>query len=150
MTPFTKEEAREAYLKRLKLYWEQQPHRFMTRVGEIYEVDFGENVGDEFSGRHLGVCLADTTASQSKTLVIPLTTKYMQYNIHKNDMIDTKADFDGRPIIAGAVLGEARWVSKLRIFPRSLILGEPSGLMLGYAKASIKVDKRTLSRWRKL
>lgn len=150
MALYNKNDAREAFLKRLKLYWELEPHRFLTRVGEIYEIDFGENIGDEFSGRHLGVCLSDTTASQSKVLVIPLTTKYTQYNIHKNDIVRTLAPYSGKEIVAGAVLGEARWISKLRIFPRSLILDEPPNTFLEYAKASIEIDKRTLSRWRKL
>ena len=151
MSPYSKEDAREAFLKRLKIYWGfRTPHRFLTRIGEIYEVDFGENVGDEFSGRHLGICLADTSASQSRTLVIPLTTKYAKYNIHENDVIHTKASYDGTDIVAGVVLGEARWVSKLRIFPRSIILGEPPDTELPYAKAYIEISKRTLSRWRKL
>lgn len=145
-----KEDARAAYLKRLKIYWNlPTPHRFLTRVGEIYEIDFGENVGDEFSGRHLGVCLEDTTASQSRVLVIPLTTKYAEYNIHTDDIIDTMTLDDRKRIVAGAVLGEARWISKFRIFPRSVILKEPVGSD-AYVKAKIKIDSKTLRRWRKL
>lgn len=149
--PTTKEEHREAFLRRLRIYWDLKcPHRFLTRIGEIYEVDFGENVGDEFSGRHLGVCLEDTSASQSKTLVIPLTTKYKEYNIHKEDIVETHAIYNGRPIVAGAVLGEARWISKLRIFPRSVILEEPAGVQLSYVKATVKLDIKTQRRWRKI
>ena len=71
----SKQNAREAYLKRLQIYWNlDRPKRFNTHVGEIYEIDFGENVGDAFSGRHLGICLEDTSPSQTKTLVVPLTT----------------------------------------------------------------------------
>lgn len=148
---YNKEDAREAYLKRLNIYWGMShPRRFMTRVGEIYEIDFGENVGDEFSGRHLGVCLEETSASQTKVLVIPLTTKYTEYNIHEDDVVRTTASYDQRPIVAGVVLGEARRVSKLRIFPRSVILGEPPESHLGCAKACIEIDAKTLRRWRKL
>ena len=68
--------AKEAYLKRLRYYWTTKNYRnFNTNIGEIYEVDFGENVGTEFSGRHLAVCLNDTTAFEDRVLVIPITTK---------------------------------------------------------------------------
>lgn len=148
---FTKEDAREAFLNRLNIYWTiKTPHRFLTRVGEIYEVDFGENVGDEFSGRHLGICLENTSASQSKTLIVPLTTKYAEYNIHEDDIIRTEAIYNGRPIVAGVVLGEARWISKLRIFPRSVILDEPAGVQLNCVKGFVPIDGKTLRRWRKL
>ena len=147
----TKQDAREAYLKRLNIYWGiERPHRFNTRVGEIYEIDFGENVGDEFSGRHLGICLEDTSPSQTKTVVVPLTTKYAEYNIHEDDIVRTESTFDHSPIIAGVAVGEARWVSKLRIFPRSVILNEPPKCALGYVKAFVKVSPKTLRRWRKI
>jgi mRNA-degrading endonuclease toxin of MazEF toxin-antitoxin module len=146
----TKQDAREAYLKRLQLYWNQQPHRFNTRVGEIYEVDFGENVGDEFSGRHLGVCLENTSPSQTKTVVVPLTTKYANYNINSEDVIHTTTISDNIAIDAGVCLGEARWISKLRIFPRSAILKEPPNHASNYAKAFVEIDAKTLKRWRKL
>lgn len=147
----SKQDAREAYLKRLQIYWNlDRPKRFNTHVGEIYEIDFGENVGDEFSGRHLGICLEDTSPSQTKTLVVPLTTKYAEYNIHEEDIIRTTALFDQRPIIAGVALGEARWISKLRIFPRSVILNEPSKYAFGCVKAVVDIDAKTLRRWRKI
>lgn len=147
----SKQDAREAYLKRLQIYWSlERPKRFNTHVGEIYEIDFGENVGDEFSGRHLGICLEDTSPSQTKTLVVPLTTKYAEYNIHEEDIIRTTALFDQRPIIAGVALGEARWISKLRIFPRSVILNEPLKYSFGCVKAVVEIDAKTLRRWRKI
>ena len=82
----------ETWLRRLNCYWKKTSFpKFNTHIGEIYEVDFGENVGTEFSGRHLAVCLSDTNFSQERMLVIPLSTKYAEYNISKSDMVDTKS-----------------------------------------------------------
>jgi hypothetical protein len=149
--PNKKEDARAAYLKRLQIYWGYQgPHKFNTHVGDIYEVDFGENVGDEFSGRHLGICLEDTSPSQTKVTVIPLTTKYAKYNIRGDDLIETTSIIGNVPIVAGVVVGEAKRISKIRIFPRSTILEEPPDATLCYAKAYVKLDKRTVKRWRTL
>ena len=141
--------SREAWLRRLQIYWKSlsSPH-FITRIGEIYEIDFGMNVGTEFSGRHLAICLRDSTPSQEKMLVVPLTTKFVQYNIADEDMIETVAS-NGKKIKAGIVLGEATWVSKFRVFGCSKILEENEGtyqLVKGY----VEVSKKNLKRWSKL
>ena len=141
--------SREAWLRRLKIYWNSpsSPH-FITRVGEIYEVDFGMNVGTEFSGRHLAICLKDTTPSQEKTLVIPMTTKFEAYNIAPVDMIETTA-FNGKPIKAGVVLGEATWISKFRVFKASKILQDSDDANY-LVKGFIEISNINLRRWLKL
>lgn len=142
-----RQDAIEAWLRRLQAYLKSptSPH-FITRLGEIYEVDFGMNPGTEFSGRHLAVCLRDSVPSQEKMLVIPLTTKFKPYNISKEDIIETKS-FNNKPITAGVVIGEARWVSKFRIFQRSTILEEDDNSTLSLAKGSIEISKSMLKRW---
>ena len=93
-----KQIAREAYLRRLNYYWGAKNFpRLCTHIGEIYEVDFGENVGSEFSGRHLAVCLSETTIHQDRVMVIPLTTKYRQYNL--KHIVNTKS-YNGKIIHA--------------------------------------------------
>ena len=141
--------SREAWLRRLKIYWNSpsSPH-FITRVGEIYEVDFGMNVGTEFSGRHLAICLKDTTPSQEKTIVIPMTTKFEAYNIAPVDMIETTA-FNGKPIKAGVVLGEATWISKFRVFKASKILQDSDDANY-LVKGFIEISNINLRRWLKL
>ena len=141
-----KKNSREAWLRRLQVYWDSptSPH-FITRVGEIYEVDFGMNPGTEFSGRHLAICLRDSVPSQEKMLVVPLTTKFKEYNIADEYMIDT-VSLNGKNIKAGVVLGEAKWISKFRIFEYSKILNEhtdASKLVKGF----IEVSKQELKRW---
>ena len=79
----TKYNARQAFLRRLKCYWSAKGFpRFNTYIGEIYEIDFGENAGSEFSGRHLAICLSDTSIAEDRMLVIPITTKYEKYNLN--------------------------------------------------------------------
>lgn len=143
----SKQDSREAWLRRLQIYWNSptQPH-FITRVGEIYEVDFGMNPGTEFSGRHLAVCLRDSVPSQEKMLVIPLTTKFKEYNIAPEDIIESEASNVDKIIKAGVVVGEVTWVSKFRVFECSKILSEDpdtSHLVKGF----IKISKSDLKRW---
>lgn len=144
-------DAREAWLRRVQSYWNVVTFpKFNTRVGEIYEVDFGENVGTEFSGRHLAICLLDTMPNQERTMVVPLTTKYEEYNIDPRNIVQTVSD-SGVEIKAGVVLGEARWISKIRIFRNSLILGEDALNPLNrIVKGRVRVSRFQLSLWSRL
>jgi mRNA-degrading endonuclease toxin of MazEF toxin-antitoxin module len=144
-------DAREAWLRRVQNYWNVVSFpKFNTRIGEIYEVDFGENVGTEFSGRHLAVCLLDTMPNQERTIVVPLTTKYEEYNIDPRNIIQTMSD-TGVEIKAGVVLGEARWISKARIFRNSIILGEDASNILNkIVKGRVRVSRYQLTLWSRL
>lgn len=147
MSYTSRQNSREAWLRRLQIYWDSptSPH-FITRVGEIYEVDFGMNPGTEFSGRHLAICLRDSVPSQEKMLVIPLTTKFNEYNIAEEDIIETKAKNTNKIIKGGVVLGEAKWVSKFRVFECSKILEEhPDTSKI--VKGTLKISKTNLKRW---
>lgn len=139
--------AKESYLRRLECYWKVKNFpRVTTHVGEIYEIDFGENVGSEFSGRHLAICLSESTISQDRIMVVPLTTKFKQYNLEY--VIKTKS-FNGKEIHAGVMLNEARLVSKIRIFEKSLILEEveDDGIR---AVGKIKLTKQQVNLFRKV
>lgn len=143
-----KSNAKEAYLRRLEVYWNcKHPMRFNTNIGEIYEIDFGENVGSEFSGRHLGICLSNTKITEDRMLVIPLTTKYQEYNLA--DIIECTSFVDGKPIKGGVVLNEVRFVSKIRVFKVSGILEEDKEdktIPVG----KIELTKEQLDRFRKV
>lgn len=140
--------AKEAYIKRLRHYWTTKNYRnFNTNIGEIYEVDFGENVGTEFSGRHLAVCLNDTTAFEDRVLVIPITTKYEEYNL--TDIVECESFVEGKTIKGGIVINEARFISKLRIFRYSNIL-EESVYDRRIAVGKIELTKEQLERFKKV
>lgn len=144
-----KKNSREAWIRRLSRYWEAYSFpKFISRIGEIYEIDFGMNVGLEFSGRHLAVCLQDTTPSQERMLVVPITTKMEDYNIAPEDIIATSST-NGKQIKGGVVLGEATHISKLRIFRASKILEEDDDIITP-VKGKIKVSKEQLKRWTNL
>lgn len=139
-------DSREAWLRRQSIYWNSRSFpRLITRIGEIYEIDFGENIGTEFSGRHLAICLKDTLPSEEKMLVIPLTSKFIEYNINKEDVIKVNRK-NGISIHAGVALHEARWISKIRIFRTSKILNDPKDT-LNPVKGYVKISKTTLKRW---
>lgn len=152
MSSEAKLKARTNWITRQQSYWNNMAFpRYITRIGEIYEIDFGENIGTEFSGVHLAVCLSNTSPDQERVLVIPLTTKYMEYNVNPKDIVCTRAT-NGAMIKAGAVIGEAKWISKKRIFKVSYILGESQedAYRLNITKGVIKVPDWLLEKWSKL
>ena len=141
----TKYNARQAFLRRLKCYWSAKGFpRFNTYIGEIYEIDFGENAGSEFSGRHLAICLSDTSIAEDRMLVIPITTKYEKYNF--KDVIECTS-YSGIPIKGGVVLNEVRLISKLRVFSVSVILKEDKNDKI-VPVGRISITKEQLKRWR--
>ena len=142
-----KARSREAFLRRLSYYWDAKNFpRLCTHVGEIYEVDFGENVGSEFSGRHLAICLSDSTIHQDRVMVVPLTTKFKQYNL--KHVIKTTS-YNGKKIEAGVMINEARLISKLRLFKQSLILEEEEDDGV-YAVGQIRLTKTQVQEFREV
>ena len=142
-----KSRSREAFLRRLNYYWDAKNFpRLCTHTGEIYEVDFGENVGSEFSGRHLAICLSDSTIHQDRVMVVPLTTKFKQYNL--KHVIKTTS-YNGKKIEAGVMVNEARLVSKLRLFKQSLILeeSEDDGV---FAVGQVRLTKAQVQEFREV
>ena len=49
--------------------------RYKIRQGEVYEIDFGRNVGSELNERHYAVVLHHSDEEAQNIVVIPLTTK---------------------------------------------------------------------------
>jgi len=114
---------RKRWIKKLQKIWEvDYKSRFEARVGEIYEVEFGENVGDEFSGRHFAMVLQNSSASNTNVLVIPITSRYEEFNSEYK--IRIVSNVEGKIIEGGFVIGETKWISKQRINKWSCILGE--------------------------
>ena len=145
---FGKQAAREMWVKSLQFHWDNpMVPRLYTRVGEIYEVEFGENIGDEFSGTHFAICLADTMPAQNTVLVIPITTKWETYNGDELDRIYVKTT-DGFEIFGGVARFSPMWISKKRIHRKSCIMGEEEPT--SYVKAKIAVTKKQLKRWKEL
>ncbi len=49
--------------------------RYKIRQGEVYEIDFGRNVGSELNERHYAVVLHHSDEDAQNIVVVPLTTK---------------------------------------------------------------------------
>lgn len=58
----------EVFLARNKL-------RYHIKQGEVYEIDFGRNVGSELNERHYAVVLHNSDVEAQNIVVVPLTTK---------------------------------------------------------------------------
>ena len=100
--------------------------RYTLKRGEVYEVDFGRNVGSELNERHYAVVLHDSSELSQNVLVCPLTTKYSDggdnalINIGKlPDIVTVDESF--------AKISQIRTIDKVRIYIRPVINHEYNG-----------------------
>lgn len=100
--------------------------RYKLKRGEVYEVDFGRNVGSELNERHYAVVLHDSSDLSQNVLVCPLTTKYSDggdnalINIGKlPDIVTVDESF--------AKISQIRTIDKVRIYIRPVINHEYNG-----------------------
>ena len=90
---------------------------YELKAGEIYEVDFGINVNAEFSYRHYGLVLVNSTESNPLVLVCPLKSNTKgahpssDINLGIIDSLDTEHE-------SLAVINQIRCVDKFRIFKK--------------------------------
>ncbi len=67
-------------------------HPLRPRKGEIYLIDFGQNVGTELSNTHMGIIVQDSLKNSvsSTVVVIPISSSLKLYDTHekitKNDI----------------------------------------------------------------
>ena len=54
----------------LRIHW-----KYKIEQGEVYEVDFGRNIGSELNERHYAVVLHNSEEDAQNIVVVPLTTK---------------------------------------------------------------------------
>lgn len=93
---------------------------YTLRQGEVYEVDFGRNVGSEINERHYAVILHDSNDSSQNVLVCPLTTKSSEggenalINIGRLPGLVTIDD-------SFAKISQVRSVDKVRIYIRPVM-----------------------------
>ena len=71
-------------------------HPIRPRKGEIYTVEFGQNVGTELSNMHLGIIIQDSLKNSvsSTVVVVPISSSPKLYDTHQlitaNDVINGK------------------------------------------------------------
>ena len=94
--------------------------RMELHKGEIYEIDWGINVNAEFSNRHYGVVLRDSSEFDPLVLVCPIKTN--KKGAHRLSDIDLgfipALNSDHKSI---AVINQIKTLDKVRIFSRSAI-----------------------------
>lgn len=67
-------------------------HPLRPRKGEIYLIDFGQNVGTELSNTHMGIIVQDSLKNSvsSTVVVVPISSSSKLYDTHekiiKNDI----------------------------------------------------------------
>jgi len=94
--------------------------KYRLKVGEVYEIDFGRNVGSELNDRHYAVVLHESSELSQNVLVCPLTTKFIDggenalINIGRLPDIVTVSD-------SYAKISQIRSVDKVRIYIRPII-----------------------------
>lgn len=90
------------------------------KKGEIYEIDFGVNVNAEFSNRHYGVVLKDSSEYDPLVMVCPIKTN--KHGAHPASDIDLgiiKELSDVHPSLA--VINQIRTIDKVRIYSKNAI-----------------------------
>ena len=94
--------------------------RMEVKKGEIYEIDWGINVNAEFSNRHYGVVLRDSSEYDPLVLVCPLKTN--KRGAHPASDIDLGyvlgLSSEHKTL---AVINQTRTIDKMRIFTKNAI-----------------------------
>lgn len=94
--------------------------QFELKKGEVYEFDWGVNVNSEFSNRHYGVVLADSSKNNPLVIVCPLKTNRYGANPHSDINIGYVRDIvsDKETL---AVVNQIRALDKMRLYVRPII-----------------------------
>lgn len=106
--------------------------QYTIRRGEVYEVDFGRNIGSELNERHYAVVIHNSDPDAQNIVVVPLTTKkHFSYAeaVEIGFLEGVKTDE-----ISFAKVSQIRTVDKARIYLRPLInidTEKPTGRTVG-------------------
>lgn len=110
---------------------ETHESQFELKKGEIYEFDWGVNVNTEFSNRHYGVVLADSSKNNPLVLVCPLKTNRYGANPHSDVNIGYVTQIVSNAETL-AVVNQIRALDKLRLYVKPIIhetITNPEGKM---------------------
>ncbi len=114
---FVKEVKKVQWVARLLNYWTMKKYTLSVdiKAWEIFEIDFGMNVGHEFSGRHYGVVIHDSPYYNPLITVIPIKTAKKEINLN-SDVLLNKIEGIRSSKKSIAVINQIQTVDKLRIF----------------------------------
>lgn len=71
--------------KLLNLKKDNNLHSIRPRKGDIYLIDFGQNIGNELCNTHMGIIIQDSLKNSisSTTIVIPISSSPKLYDTHE-------------------------------------------------------------------
>lgn len=63
----------------------KQEHPIQPRKGDIYLIEFGQNIGKELSNKHMGIIVQSSSKNvvTSTVLVVPISSSKKLYNTHE-------------------------------------------------------------------
>ncbi len=145
------------WLRRQKEYAniaEKVKTRYDLKKGEIYEFDFGINVNAEFSMRHYGVVMCDSSVFDPLVIVCPLKTNH--HGAHPRSDVDLgiipSLDTNNPTV---AVVNQIRSIDKFRLYTRNAIgtsIGEDGEVMSRNQISTcldgkiLKLDEKSMKR----
>ncbi|HZJ89586.1 MAG TPA: type II toxin-antitoxin system PemK/MazF family toxin [Bacilli bacterium] len=113
-------------------FLEQNKLQYKILRGEVYEIDFGTNIGSELNERHYAVVIHNSDIDAQNIVVVPLTTKkhYSYMNAIELGVLEGVKTNE----ISYAKISQIRTVDKARIYLRPLMNIEtkkPTGKQIG-------------------
>ncbi len=117
--------------------------KYKIEQGDVYEIDFGRNIGSELNERHYAVVLHNSEEDAQNIVVVPLTTKiHFSYGeaVEIGYLPGVKTNE-----VSFAKISQIRTVDKVRIYLRPII---NSSLANGYSKSIGPVTKLTTEQFK--
>lgn len=114
------------------IFLENNSLRYKIKQGEVFEIDFGRNVGSELNERHYAVVMHHSDEEAQNIVVVPLTTK-VHYSYGEAIDIGYLPDVETSDR-SYARVSQIRTVDKARIYLRPIIHScdnRPSTKILG-------------------
>lgn len=135
------------WLQRMLNYWTMNKMNVNLEIKqwEIYEIDFGINVNSEFSGRHYGIVLFDSSINNPLISVIPLKTKKEKINKY-SDVYLGKIEGINTLKESIAVINQINTFDKLRIFNKEIINKHTINSKIKLTNEQILVLKKALKK----
>lgn len=93
--------------------------KYKIEQGEVYEVDFGRNIGSELNERHYAVVLHNSEEDAQNIVVVPLTTKVHYSYGEAIDIGYLPGVNTNEPSFAK--ISQIRTIDKVRIYLRPII-----------------------------
>ena len=114
---FKDEVKKVQWIGRLVNYWNLKQYKVRLDVcaWQIFEIDYGMNVGHEFSGRHYGVAIHDSPFYNPIITVIPIKTSRGKLNPNSDVYL---GKIEGIQSLKNsiAVINQIHSIDKIRIF----------------------------------